>query len=53
MFVDSKASRLTQLADLVAYALFRHFDRADSKYYQMIAHRFDAEGGVVHGLYHR
>src|SRR5277367_3569365 len=50
VFVDSKASRLTQLADLVAYALFRHFERADSKYYQIIAHRFDTEGGVVHGL---
>lgn len=49
VFVDSKAS----LADLIAYALFRHFEHADSKYYQAIAHRFDAEGGVVHGLYHR
>lgn len=53
VFVDSKASRLIQLADLIAYALFRHFEHADSKYYQVIAHRFDAEGGVVHGLYHR
>jgi hypothetical protein len=53
VFVDSKASRLIQLADLIAYALFRHFEHADSKYYQVIAHRFDAEGGVVHGLYQR
>ncbi len=53
VFVDSKASRLIQLADLIAYALFRHFEHADSKYYQVIAHSFDAEGGVVHGLYHR
>ena len=53
MFVDSKASRLIQLADLIAYALFRHFEHGDSKYYQVIAHRFDAEGGVVHGLYQR
>ena len=53
VFVDSKASRLIQLADLIAYALFRHFERGDSKYYDVIAHRFDAEGGVVHGLYHR
>lgn len=53
VFVDSKASRLIQLADLIAYALFRHFERADSKYYNVIAHRFDTEGGVVHGLYKR
>ena len=53
VFVDSKASRLIQLADLIAYALFRHFEHADSKYYDVIAHRFDAEGGVVHGLYRR
>ena len=53
VFVDSKASRLIQLADLIAYALFRHFEHGDSKYYQVSAHRFDAEGGVVHGLYQR
>jgi hypothetical protein len=53
VFVDSMASRLIQLADLVAYALFRHFEHADSKYYQVIEKRFDAEGGVVHGLYRR
>lgn len=53
VFVDSRASRLIQLADLIAYALFRHFEHGDSKYYQVIEHRFDAEGGVIHGLYQR
>jgi len=53
VFVDSRASRLIQLADIIAYALFRHFEHGDSKYYEVIAHRFDAEGGVVHGLYQR
>ncbi len=53
VFVDSRASRLIQLADLIAYALFRHFEHGDSKYYQVIEGRFDAEGGVVHGLYKR
>ena len=53
VFLDSCASRLIQLADLIAYALFRHFEHGGSKYYQVIKNRFDAEGGVVHGLYRR
>jgi len=36
VFLDSRASRLIQLADLIAYALFRHFEHGDSKYYQVI-----------------
>ncbi len=53
VFADSRASWLIQLADLIAYALFRHFEHGDSKYFQVIERRFDAEGGVVHGLYKR
>jgi hypothetical protein len=53
VFLDSRASRLIQLADLVAYAMFRHFERNDSQYFEIIEHCFDAEGGVVHGLYQR
>ncbi|HEY0393709.1 MAG TPA: DUF3800 domain-containing protein [Candidatus Elarobacter sp.] len=52
-FLDSRASRLIQLADLVAYAVFRAYERQDTRFYDIIKHRFDAEGGVVHGLYHR
>jgi hypothetical protein len=51
VFMDSRASRLIQLADLVAYALFRHFERADSEFFKAIEHCFDSEGGVQHGLY--
>ena len=29
LFVDSRASRLSQLADLEAYALFRKFEKQD------------------------
>ena len=32
VFMDSKASRLIQLADLVAYSMFRHFERGDSRF---------------------
>lgn len=53
VFVDSEASRLIQLADLVAYALFRYFEADDSSFYDLIAPYFDREGGVEHGLYVR
>jgi hypothetical protein len=53
LFLDSKASRLIQLADLVAYAIFRHFERGDSQFYNVIRNRFDREGSTVHGLHLR
>jgi hypothetical protein len=53
VFLDSKASRLIQLADLVAYALFRHFEHDDSNYYDVISSCFDRDGPVTHGLYIR
>src|SRR5579863_2200720 len=31
VFLDSRASRLVQLADLIAYATFRHYERGDSQ----------------------
>lgn len=51
LFLDSKASRLTQLADVIAYAIYRHYERADSRFFSIIKERFDTEGGIVHGLY--
>ena len=51
VFLDSCASRLIQLADLIAFALFRHFESNDSSHYDIIKDRFDQEGGVQHGLY--
>lgn len=53
VFLDSKASRLIQLADLVAYAIFRNIEFQDPQFFQIIEGCFDAEGGVVHGLYQR
>ena len=50
--LDSRASRLVQLADLIAYATFRHHERGDSQFFDIFKHRFDQQGGVVHGLYH-
>ena len=51
VFLDSRASRLIQLADLVAYSLFRFYEHNDDSFYQVIQHCFDSEGSVQHGLY--
>ncbi len=53
LFMDSKASRLIQLADLIAYAIFRNYERGDSNFFSIIQHRFDSEGGIMHGLHVR
>lgn len=53
VFLDSRASRLIQLADLVAYALYRHYEHGDSQFFQIIHKCFDQEGGVIHGLYEK
>lgn len=53
VFLDSRASRLIQLADLVAFALFRFYEHQDATFYDVIKNCFDTEGGVVHGLYVR
>lgn len=51
VFLDSKSSRLIQLADLVAFAVFRFYEHGDDSFYSIISKCFDAEGGVTHGLY--
>ncbi|WP_370543486.1 DUF3800 domain-containing protein [Herbaspirillum sp. Sphag1AN] len=51
VFLDSKATRLIQLADLVAFSIFRHFEHNDDQYFNLIKHRFDEEGGVQHGFH--
>lgn len=53
VFIDSHASRLIQLADLVAYAIYRKYEHDEDSYFKVVADCFDAEGGVVHGLYVR
>lgn len=51
-FVDSKATRPIQYADLVAHATWRYFEYGEAQYFDVIKHAFDSEGGVVHGLHH-
>ncbi len=53
LFVDSRMSRLVQLADLVSYALWRRHERGDMQFVLPIVEAFDREGRVYHGLYHK
>jgi len=50
LFIDSRASRLIQLADLVSYAIYRHYEKNDSQFYSIIAHKIDNDGKQLHGL---
>lgn len=53
LFVDSRASRAVQLADQIAYAVFRRYEKGDTSFFDVIAKRFDAVDGRVHGLVHK
>jgi hypothetical protein len=53
LFVDSKASRLVQLADLVAWATWRKYEYSDGRFFDPLIRKFDSDGGVLHGLVHR
>ncbi len=50
-FVNSKATRLVQYADMVAYALWRAYEHGDHQFLDLIKARFDRAGEVVHGLH--
>lgn len=52
LFVDSEASRIVQIADLVAWAVWRRYEYQDTRYFDKIVSHFDSEGGVLHGLVH-
>jgi hypothetical protein len=53
LFLDSKASRLVQLADLVAFAIYRNVEKADSQFYDIISHRFDRQGSSARGFFYK
>lgn len=52
MFVDSKSSRIIQLADHIAYAVFRRYNSDDLNYFKCIEGRFDQRDGKIFGLMH-
>jgi hypothetical protein len=51
--LDSKMSRLIQLADVIAYSIFRKFEFNDDTYYSIIENCFDIDSisGKRYGLY--
>jgi hypothetical protein len=51
-FVDSKATRMIQYADMLAYGLRRYYENGDATYFDLFSRRFDSVGGVIHGLTH-
>ena len=55
LFVDSRASRLIQLADHVAYSVFRFYESDDLNYVKTILPKFhsDSATGKIHGLVHK
>jgi hypothetical protein len=53
LFVNSKVSRIVQLADHIAYAVFRRYNAHDAQYFDIIASKFDSVDNVVHGLVHK
>jgi hypothetical protein len=53
LFVDSKASRCVQVADHVAYAVYRRYEVGDTSFLDIIINRFDYDGRVYHGLCHK
>lgn len=53
LFVNSKACRAIQIADHIAYSVFRRYEAGDTSYLDIIASRFDSEQGRLHGLIHK
>jgi hypothetical protein len=51
LFLNSKMSRLIQLADLIAFSLFRNYEYNDSRYFDIIKDCFDTDGKSVYGLH--
>lgn len=52
LFVNSKATRMIQYADMVAFAVRRYYENGDARFFDLISSRFDSEGGLTHGLVH-
>ena len=52
-FADSRASRMLQIADFIAWATFRRYERKLTKHFDPIISRFDHDNGRIHGLNHK
>jgi hypothetical protein len=54
LFADSRASRLLQVADLVAYSLYRRYDpdRHETKHFNILWRKFEEGSRELHGCVH-
>lgn len=52
LYVDSKASRLIQAVDFVAWAVYSYYENLHVEWIQKLHERFDSDSGVQHGLTH-
>ncbi len=53
LFADSRASRMIQAADFVAWGLYRYYGGLkDEKWIKPLWSKFDAADGIMHGLIH-
>jgi hypothetical protein len=50
LFIDSKASRLIQMADCIAYWIYRHYESRDSRGMDLIRPYFHTSAGKQSGL---
>ena len=50
LFIDSRASRLIQMADMVAYWIFRRYESKDDRGFKLIEPYLHSYSGVKHGL---
>ena len=53
LFVDSKASRGIQLADHIAYSVFRRYEHGDLNCFNIIEGHLDADEEQMYGLCHK
>lgn len=51
-FANSDTTRLLQAADLVSYAIYRRYERADTFLLDTLLPRFQEKEGKIHGLMH-
>lgn len=52
LFVESKASRLTQLSDFIAHWVYRSYESGDGERLRRLLPAFDSDGQTLHGLVH-
>jgi len=49
-FFDSSTSRIMQIADFTAFAVYRWYEGGDDGHLKIIKHRFDHHRNRIHGI---